>query len=57
VVNVEVKEDEMGRKCYLHGGRRGMHIGFWWERDHCKDLDIGGRIREKWDGFVWTGFI
>jgi hypothetical protein len=28
--------------------RRGMHIGFWWEsrkeRDHYKDLDVGGRI-------------
>jgi hypothetical protein len=29
-------------------GRRGMNIGFLWgcqkERDHYKDLDIGGRI-------------
>jgi hypothetical protein len=29
-------------------GRRGMHIGFWWEgreeRDHYEDLDVGGRI-------------
>jgi hypothetical protein len=29
-------------------GRRGMHIGFWWEtqkeRDHWEDLDVGGRI-------------
>jgi hypothetical protein len=29
-------------------GRRGMHIGFWWERqkesDHKEDLDISGRI-------------
>jgi hypothetical protein len=27
-------------------GRRGMHMGFWWERqkerDHWEDLDIGG---------------
>jgi hypothetical protein len=29
-------------------GRRGMHIGFWWEsqkeRDHYEDLDVGGWI-------------
>jgi hypothetical protein len=33
-------------------GRRGMHIGFWWEsqkeRDHYECLDIGGRIILKW---------
>jgi hypothetical protein len=33
-------------------GRRGMHIGFWWEsqkeRDHKEDLDVGGRIILKW---------
>jgi hypothetical protein len=27
-------------------GRRGMHIGYWWEsqkvRDHWEDLDVGG---------------
>jgi hypothetical protein len=38
-------------------GRRGMYIGFWWVRDHCEDLDIGGRMMEKWDGFIWTGLI
>jgi hypothetical protein len=31
VVNVEVKEDEMGRVCCLQW-RRGIHIGFWWEK-------------------------
>jgi hypothetical protein len=29
-------------------GRRGMHIGFWWEsqkeRGHYEDLDVGGKI-------------
>jgi hypothetical protein len=29
-------------------GRRGMHIGFWWESrketDHYEDLDLGERI-------------
>jgi hypothetical protein len=32
-------------------GRRGMHIGYWWEsqkeRDHCEDQDVGGWIL-KW---------
>jgi hypothetical protein len=27
-------------------GRRGMHIGYWWdsqkESDHCEDQDVGG---------------
>jgi hypothetical protein len=31
---------------------RGIHVGFWWEsqkeRDHYKDLDIGGWIILKW---------
>jgi hypothetical protein len=40
------------RKMRLEGdvarmGRSGMPTGFWWEnqneRDHCEDLDIGGR--------------
>jgi hypothetical protein len=47
-------------------GRRGMHIGFWWEsqkeRDHYEDLDVGARIilewiLERYDGVVWTGLI
>jgi hypothetical protein len=33
-------------------GRRGMHVGFWWERqkeiDHKEDLDVGGRIISRW---------
>jgi hypothetical protein len=32
-------------------GRRGMHIGFWWEsqkeRDQWEDLDVGMRITLK----------
>jgi hypothetical protein len=33
-------------------GRRGMHVGFWWEsqkeRDHYEDLDVGGKIVLRW---------
>jgi hypothetical protein len=33
-------------------GRRGMHIGYWWEiqeeRDHWEDQDIGGWTILKW---------
>jgi hypothetical protein len=32
-------------------GRRGMHIGYWWEsqkvRDHWEDQHVG------WDGMDW----
>jgi hypothetical protein len=43
-------------------GRRGMHIGYWWEsqkeRDHYEDQDVGGWkilkcILERWDGMDW----
>jgi hypothetical protein len=45
-------------------GRRGMHIGFWWEsqkeRDHLEDQDVGEctifkQTLERWDGVVWCG--
>jgi hypothetical protein len=33
-------------------GRRGMHIGYWWEsqnvRDQWKDQDVGGWAILKW---------
>jgi hypothetical protein len=47
-------------------GRRGIHIGYWWEsqneRDHCEDQDVGGLTILKWileteDGMVWTGSV
>jgi hypothetical protein len=43
-------------------GRRGMHIGYWWEvlkeTDQWEDQDVGGWtilkwILEKWDGRDW----
>jgi hypothetical protein len=43
-MNVEVKEDEMGKaRCLLGGGEKNA-CRIWWERDHWEDLDIGGRI-------------
>jgi hypothetical protein len=47
-------------------GRRGMHIGHWWESqkegNHWEDEDVGGRTILKWilerdDGMLWIGFI
>jgi hypothetical protein len=47
-------------------GRRGMHVGYWWEiqkeRDHWEDQDVGGWtvlkwILERYDGMVWIGSI
>jgi hypothetical protein len=38
--DLDVKEDEMGR--------RGIHMGYWWEsrkeKDHYEDQDIDGWI-------------
>jgi hypothetical protein len=48
----QAKEDEISRACSRHGGRKGMHGGFWWEsqkeRDHYEDLDLGWSIILKW---------
>jgi hypothetical protein len=52
-------------------GRRGMHIGYWWERqkerDHYEDQDISGRVilkftleRQVWvvtTGFIWLRIV
>jgi hypothetical protein len=57
---------EMGGAISTNGGRRGMHIGYWWEsqneRDHWEDQDVGGWTILKWtleryDGVVWTGIM
>jgi hypothetical protein len=31
-------------------GRRGIHIGYWWEKesDHWEDQDVGGWAILKW---------
>jgi hypothetical protein len=54
---------------YIFGnewGRRGMHIGYWWESqkegDHWGDQDVGGWTVLKWflercDGMEWFGRI
>jgi hypothetical protein len=40
-------------------GRRGMHIGYWWEnqkeRDHLEDQDVDGWTILKWilEGLDW----
>jgi hypothetical protein len=56
----------MGRACSTNGGRRRMHIGYWWEnqkaRDHWENLDVGGWTILKWilkryNGMVWIGLI
>jgi hypothetical protein len=47
-------------------GRRGLHVGYWWEsqkvRDHWEDQDVGGRtilkwILERYDGMIWIVLI
>jgi hypothetical protein len=57
----------MGWECRKNGGgRRGMHIGYWWEsqkeREHWIDQDGGGSSMLKWilerqDGMMWIRFI
>jgi hypothetical protein len=38
-------------------GRRGMHIGYWWEsqkeRDHWEDKDVDGCTKLKWILVGW----
>jgi hypothetical protein len=54
----------MDRTFGTNVGRRGMHIGYWWEsqmeRDHWEDQDVGGWtilkwILERYDGMEWIG--
>jgi hypothetical protein len=43
---------EISRMVYCGWGRRGMHVGYWWEsqkeRDQWEDQDIGGWTLLKW---------
>jgi hypothetical protein len=46
-------------------GRRGMHIGYWWEsqkeRDSLEDQDVDGWTILKWmvgwDGMAWIDLV
>jgi hypothetical protein len=47
-------------------GRRGLHVGYWWdiqkERDHWEDQDVDAWTILKWilercDGIEWIGWI
>jgi hypothetical protein len=48
-----IKSRRMRRVGRVAGmGRRGMHMGYWWEshkeRDHKEDQDVGWRTILKW---------
>jgi hypothetical protein len=53
----------MDRACSTNGGKRELHVGYWWEsQDHWEDQDVGGWrilkwILKRWDGMVWIGFV
>jgi hypothetical protein len=32
-----------------------MYIGYWWERDHWEDQDVGGWTILKWTLETWDG--
>jgi hypothetical protein len=46
------QEDEIGRACSTNGGRREIHIGYWWENQKVRDQgeyqDVGGWTILKW---------
>jgi hypothetical protein len=49
----------MGRAYKHEWGRRGMHIGYWWESQK-ENQDVGGWtikwILERQDGMISIGF-
>ena len=48
----QIKEDEMGRACNMHGRQDKTKHDFWWgklkESDHLKDLGMDKMIILKW---------
>jgi hypothetical protein len=53
----------MDRACSTNGGRRGMHVGYWWESQRLLGrprrrwvVNIKMDFREiGWDGVDWYG--
>jgi hypothetical protein len=62
-----IKSRRMGWAGHVAGmGRRGMHVGYWWEiekeRDHWEEQDVGWLpilkcIIERLGGMIWIGSI
>lgn len=48
----EIKKDEMGGTCGMHGEKRNAHVEFWWwnlkGRNHLQDLAMDGSMLLKW---------
>jgi hypothetical protein len=44
----QIEKNEMGGACSTYGGKREVHIGFWWgdltEGNHLGDPGVDGRI-------------
>jgi hypothetical protein len=45
----------MGRACSTNGGKRGMHIGYWWEKPEGKRRL--GRPSCRWLDNITMDFI
>jgi len=43
----------MGGACSRYVGE--VHTGFWWGRDHLKDIGVDGKIILKWFFKKWDG--
>ena len=57
----QIKKNEIGRACSVHGGREKVNTGFWWgnlrERDHLEEVSLDWRvilkrIFKKWGGVM-----
>jgi hypothetical protein len=54
------EENHMGRACNTNGGRRGMYIEYWWERQKERDhwdtkMYVGGQYRMDLREIGWDG--